>query len=175
MKVFWLINGSSRETNKSPLNTMLKQRWGLDRNVLRPIPGDPWGVEQHLWSNAELQLDPKVRDYNFKYIFSGISNLTVCFNTSTYVTIILLPFDENLTVLLKSKTELRSVKYGNPAKWNVQKYGRWPPLKFRQFLSMAVIFNGYILAKMLYWSIIMTTAGIKWCNDGIPDIFENFA
>ena len=25
---------------------MMKQRWGLDRNVLRPTPGDPWGVEQ---------------------------------------------------------------------------------------------------------------------------------
>ena len=24
---------------------MMKQRWGLDRNVL-PTPGDPWGVEQ---------------------------------------------------------------------------------------------------------------------------------
>ena len=26
---------------------MMKQRWGLNRNVLRPTPGDPWGVEQH--------------------------------------------------------------------------------------------------------------------------------
>ena len=27
---------------------MMKQRWGLDRNnVLRPTPGDPWGVEQY--------------------------------------------------------------------------------------------------------------------------------
>ena len=25
---------------------MMKQRWGLDRNVLLPAPGDPWGVEQ---------------------------------------------------------------------------------------------------------------------------------
>ena len=25
---------------------MMKQRWGLDRNVLQPTPGDPWGVEQ---------------------------------------------------------------------------------------------------------------------------------
>ena len=24
---------------------MMKQRWGLDRNVLRPTPGDPWGVD----------------------------------------------------------------------------------------------------------------------------------
>ena len=24
---------------------MMKQRWGLDRNVLLPTPGDPWGVE----------------------------------------------------------------------------------------------------------------------------------
>ena len=46
MKVFYFINGSSRETNKSQINTMMKQRWGFDRNVLRPTPGDPWGVEQ---------------------------------------------------------------------------------------------------------------------------------
>ena len=45
------INGSSRETNKSQINTMMKQRWGLDRNnVLWPTPGDPWGVEQHRWN-----------------------------------------------------------------------------------------------------------------------------
>ena len=30
---------------------MMKQRRGLDRNnVLRPTPGDPWGVEQHHWN-----------------------------------------------------------------------------------------------------------------------------
>ena len=31
---------------------MMKQRWGLDRNLLRPIPGDPWGVEQHHWNTG---------------------------------------------------------------------------------------------------------------------------
>ena len=31
---------------------MMKQRWGLDRNVLRPTPGDPWGVEQHHWNTG---------------------------------------------------------------------------------------------------------------------------
>ena len=53
----WIIT----ETNKSPLNTMMKQRWGLDRNVLRPIPGDPWGVEQHHWNTGakeNQQLNP---------------------------------------------------------------------------------------------------------------------
>ena len=25
---------------------MMKQSWGLDRNVLQPTPGDLWGVEQ---------------------------------------------------------------------------------------------------------------------------------
>ena len=75
-------------------------------------------------------------------IFSGILNLTVYFKTSAYATIIWLLFDKTLTVLSKSQTELRSVKYGNPTKWSVQKYGRWPPLKYRQFLSMAVIFYG---------------------------------
>ena len=28
----------------------MKQRLGLDRNVLRPTPGDPLGVEQHHWT-----------------------------------------------------------------------------------------------------------------------------
>ena len=49
---FQLVNGSSRETNKSQINTMMKQRWGLDRNVLRPTLGDPWGVEQHHWNTG---------------------------------------------------------------------------------------------------------------------------
>ena len=31
---------------------MMKQRRGLDRNVLRPTPGDPWGVEQHHWNTG---------------------------------------------------------------------------------------------------------------------------
>ena len=30
----------------------MEQRWGLDRNVLRPTPGDPWGVEQHHWNTG---------------------------------------------------------------------------------------------------------------------------
>ena len=94
--------------------------------------------------------------------FSGILTLTVYFNISAYVAIIWLSFDKILTVLSKSQMELGSVKYSNPP--CVQKYGRWPPLKFRQYLSMAAIFYGYILGKMLYFSIIMTTTGIKWWN-----------
>ena len=34
---------------------------GLDRNVLRPSPGDPWGVEQHHWNTGakeNQQLNP---------------------------------------------------------------------------------------------------------------------
>ena len=54
----WIFTGS----NKSQTNTMMKLRWGLDRNnVLRPTPGDPWGVEQSfitdsvgLWKNIML-------------------------------------------------------------------------------------------------------------------------
>ena len=35
---------------------MMKQRWGLDRNnVLRPTPGDPWGVEHHHWNTGAKQ------------------------------------------------------------------------------------------------------------------------
>ena len=40
---------------------MTKQRWGFDRNVLRPTPGDPWGVEQHHWNTGakeNQQLNP---------------------------------------------------------------------------------------------------------------------
>ena len=40
---------------------MMKQRWGLDRRVLRPTPGDPWGVEQHHWNTGaeeNQQLNP---------------------------------------------------------------------------------------------------------------------
>ena len=40
---------------------MMKQRSGLDRNVLRPTPGDPWGVEQHHWNTGakeKQQLKP---------------------------------------------------------------------------------------------------------------------
>ena len=61
VKVFKLINGSSRETNKSQINTMMKQRWRLDRNVLRLTPGYPWGVEQHHWNTGakeNQQLSP---------------------------------------------------------------------------------------------------------------------
>ena len=109
----------------------------------------------------------------FSIIFSDMLNLTVYFNTSAYVVaIVWRPFVKNLTVLSISETELRSVKYGNPTKWSVQKYGRWPPLKFGSFFQWLLFFYVYILGKMLYFSIIMTTAGIKWCNDGIPEIFE---
>ena len=40
---------------------MMNQRSGLDRNVLRPTPGDPWGVEQHHWNTGaeeNQQLNP---------------------------------------------------------------------------------------------------------------------
>ena len=46
VKIFYLINGWSRETNKTQINAIMKQSLGLDRNVLRPTPGDPLGVEQ---------------------------------------------------------------------------------------------------------------------------------
>ena len=39
----------------------MKQRLGLDRNMLRPTPGDPWGVEQHHWNTGakeNQQLNP---------------------------------------------------------------------------------------------------------------------
>ena len=54
----WVITGN----NKSQINTMMKKRWGLDRNnVLRPTPEDPWGVEQHHWNTGaseNQQLNP---------------------------------------------------------------------------------------------------------------------
>ena len=38
---------------------MMKQRGGLDRNVLRPTPGDPWGVEQHHWNTGAKENQPR--------------------------------------------------------------------------------------------------------------------
>ena len=61
VEVLQPTNGPPRETNKPQTNTMMKQRWGLDRNVLRPTPGDPWGVEQHHWNTGaeeNQQLNP---------------------------------------------------------------------------------------------------------------------
>ena len=40
---------------------MMKQRWGFDRNLLRPTPGYPWGVEQQHWNTEakeNQQLNP---------------------------------------------------------------------------------------------------------------------
>ena len=40
---------------------MMKQRLGLDRNVMRPTSGDPLGVEQHHWNTGakeNQQLNP---------------------------------------------------------------------------------------------------------------------
>ena len=53
----WIITGP----NKSQINTMMKQSWRLDRNVLLLTPGDPWGVEQHHWNTGakeNQQLNP---------------------------------------------------------------------------------------------------------------------
>ena len=44
----WITTG----TNKSQINTMVKQRCGLDRNVLRPTPREPRGAEQHHWNTG---------------------------------------------------------------------------------------------------------------------------
>ena len=37
---------------------MMKQRWGLDKNVLRPTPGDPRGAEQHHWNTGAKENQP---------------------------------------------------------------------------------------------------------------------
>ena len=53
----WIITGNK----KSQINTMMKQRWGLDRNVLRLTPRDPRGAEQHHWNTGakeNQQLNP---------------------------------------------------------------------------------------------------------------------
>ena len=60
-EVFWLINGSSWETNKSQINTIMKQRWDHDRNMLRPASGNPSDVEQYHWNTRakeNQQLNP---------------------------------------------------------------------------------------------------------------------
>ena len=61
-------------------------------------------------------------------------------------------------VLSKSQTELRSVKYDNPAKMKCTEVWKMAAIKISA-VSMAVIFYGYISGKMLYFSLIMTTAG----------------
>ena len=64
---------------------MMKQRWGLDRNVLRPTPGDPWGVEQHHWNTGEKenqQLNPWKPIYQPSYfkIFAVFVAYLFCVN-----------------------------------------------------------------------------------------------
>ena len=51
---------------------MMKQRWGLDRNVLRPTTGDPRGVEQHHWNTGakeNQQLNPGGKAILFFFFF----------------------------------------------------------------------------------------------------------
>ena len=43
---------------------MMKQSWGLDRNVLRPTPGDPGGVEQHHWNTGAKKKKKKKKKNN---------------------------------------------------------------------------------------------------------------
>ena len=59
----------------------MKQRWGLDRNVLRPTPGDPWGVEQHHWNTGakeNQQLNPG--GFNVSRIFIVFYAYYACFS-----------------------------------------------------------------------------------------------
>ena len=54
---------------------MIKQRWGLDRNVLRPTPGDPRGAEQHHWNTGakeNQQLNPGGPSNRQKAVFTTI-------------------------------------------------------------------------------------------------------
>ena len=49
----------------------MKQRWGLNRNMLQPTPGDPWDVEQHHWNTGaseNQQLNPS--GTNLKHLHS---------------------------------------------------------------------------------------------------------
>ena len=62
---------------------MMKQRWGLDRNVLRPTPGDPWGVEQHHWNTGaeeNQQLNPGGPSYRQKTYYKA-NNFTLDYKT----------------------------------------------------------------------------------------------
>ena len=58
----WRFSNSSMdhhgETNKSKINTMMKQRRGLDRNVLRPIPGVSNYPLKH-WSKRKPTIEPR--------------------------------------------------------------------------------------------------------------------
>ena len=44
----WIITGNKKIIDEY----YYEAKTGLDRNVLRPTPGDPWGVEQHHWSTG---------------------------------------------------------------------------------------------------------------------------
>ena len=60
---------------------MMKQRWGLDRNVLRPTPGDPWGVEQHHWNTGakeNQQLNPEWWEPSPMCSFSWMVKCSIC-------------------------------------------------------------------------------------------------
>ena len=61
---------------------MIKQRWGLDRNVLRPTPEDPWGVEQHHWNTVaeeNQQLNPGGVQKYWKSVHKQISTTKITF------------------------------------------------------------------------------------------------
>ena len=52
----WIITWNKK---KSQINTMMKQRWGLDRNVLRPTPGDPRTTPLEHWSRRKPTVEPR--------------------------------------------------------------------------------------------------------------------
>ena len=63
---------------------MMKQRWGLDRNVLRPTPGYPLGVEQHHWNTGAEENLPitcenfailRLNSFNFTFFFFFLENV----------------------------------------------------------------------------------------------------
>ena len=50
----------------------MKQRRGLDRNVLRPTPGDPRGAEQHHWNISTKIYHKQGKLFIFKQVCTCI-------------------------------------------------------------------------------------------------------
>ena len=76
----FLINGSSGETDKSQANTMMKQRWGRDRNnVLWPTPRTLEQKKTNSWSKSALRnwtFNCKIRySYSYRWLYKLFKRL----------------------------------------------------------------------------------------------------
>ena len=59
VEVFSLIHESVRETNKSQIKPVMKQRWGLNRNNVLIHLEIPGVSKQHHWGKRKLQAESR--------------------------------------------------------------------------------------------------------------------